>query len=209
MTLLAVCLLAGEIAVLNNGFELRIDSHELRGEDVFLRIAGGETVMPKSAIVRFELLPEEPEPVAVAAIAPQPEQVELTPQEMVRSAALKHGLPPEFVEAVARQESAFNPKAISHKGAIGLMQLMPATAKALGVDPHDPEQNSEAGARLLRELLLQYQDRPDQVRRALAAYNAGAGAVQKYNGVPPYRETVDYVERVLQHYKRSSATGKP
>jgi soluble lytic murein transglycosylase-like protein len=209
MTLLAVCLLAGEIAVLNNGFELRIDSHELRGEDVFLRIAGGETVMPKSAIVRFELLPEEPEPVAVAAIAPQPEQVELTPQEMVRSAALKHGLPPEFVEAVARQESAFNPKAISHKGAIGLMQLMPATAKALGVDPHDPEQNSEAGARLLRELLLQYQDRPDQVRRALAAYNAGAGAVQKYNGVPPYRETVDYVDRVLQHYKRSSTTGKP
>jgi soluble lytic murein transglycosylase-like protein len=118
-------------------------------------------------------------------------------------------LPPEFVEAVARQESAFNPKAISHKGAIGLMQLMPATAKALGVDPHDPEQNSEAGARLLRELLLQYQDRPDQVRRALAAYNAGAGAVQKYNGVPPYRETVDYVDRVLQHYKRSSTTGKP
>ena len=208
MTLLAVCLLAGEIAVLSNGFELRIDSHELRGEDVFLRIAGGETVMPKSAIVRFELLPEEAKPVAVATIAPEPVQVESTPQELVRSAALKHGLPPEFVEAVARQESAFNPKAISHKGAIGLMQLMPATAKTLGVDPHDPEQNSEAGARLLRELLLQYQNSPDQVRRALAAYNAGAGAVQKYNGVPPYRETVDYVERVLQHYKRSSMTAK-
>ena len=208
MTLLAVCLLAGEIAVLHNGFELRIDSHELRGADVFLRIAGGETVMPKSAILRFELLPEEPKPIAVARIEPAPMPVELTPQEMVRSAALKHGLPPEFVEAVARQESAFNPKAISHKGAIGLMQLMPATAKTLGVDPHDPEQNSEAGARLLRELLLQYHNSPDQVRRALAAYNAGVGAVQKHNGVPPYRETVDYVERVLQHYKRSSMTAK-
>lgn len=206
MTLLAVCLLAGEIAVLHNGFELRIDSHELRGDDVFLRIAGGETVIPKSAIVRFELLPEEPKPVAVVAIEPDPPPVQLTPQELVRSAALKHGLPPEFVEAVARQESAFNPKAISHKGAIGLMQLMPATAKTLGVDPHDPEQNSEAGARLLRELLLQYQNSPDQVRRALAAYNAGTGAVQKYNGVPPYRETADYVERVLQHYRRSNAT---
>ncbi|MBL8175470.1 MAG: lytic transglycosylase domain-containing protein, partial [Bryobacterales bacterium] len=97
---------------------------------------------------------------------------------------------------------AYRPDAISHKGAIGIMQLMPATAASLNADPHDPEQNVEAGTRLLRELLLQYQDYPDQVRRALAAYNAGPGAVQKYNGVPPYRETQSYVNKILDAYRR-------
>jgi len=141
--------------------------------------------------------PEEVPPIA----APE------SPRALVRSAAERQGLPPAFVEAVARQESAFNTRALSPKGAIGLMQLMPETARSLGVDPYDPQQNSEAGAQLLRHLLIRYQDQPDQVRRALAAYNAGEGAVRRYNGVPPYPETQDYVERILRSFRESSKTG--
>jgi soluble lytic murein transglycosylase-like protein len=83
------------------------------------------------------------------------------------------------------------------------MQLMPETAKAHSADPWDPKQNVEAGVAYLRELLVKYQDDPHQVTKALAAYNAGPGAVDKYNGVPPYRETIDYVMRVVRDYQNS------
>lgn len=125
-----------------------------------------------------------------------------TPQQLLTEAAERHGLPPEFVHSVARAESAYRVDAVSHKGAIGLMQLMPETARFLQVDPHDPEQNAEGGVKLLRQLLLKYQNYPDQVRRALSAYNAGEGAVARYNGVPPYRETQGYVEKILREYNR-------
>ena len=114
-------------------------------------------------------------------------------------------LDPALVHAVISVESAYNATARSPKGAIGLMQLMPQTAAALNVDPHDAEQNAEAGARLLKDLLLQYQHQPDQLRRALAAYNAGPAAVAKYNGVPPYRETQLYVDKIVGQYKRTLA----
>lgn len=78
---------------------------------------------------------------------------------------------------------------------------MPSTARALGVNPEDVRENIEGGTKLLRDLLIQYQDDPDQVRKALAAYNAGPGAVKKYNGIPPYRETQTYVDRVLKNYQ--------
>jgi hypothetical protein len=202
---------AAEIAVLSSGFTLRIDRHELRGENVILHSANGQTVLPKSAVVSFEALPEDaptPEPQAAApvALAPaEPPPPPKSPRELVRAAAELHGLPAAFVESVARAESAFDPAALSPKGAIGLMQLMPATAKALGANPHDAKENAEAGAKLLRDLLIQYQDHPDQVRRALAAYNAGPGAVKKYNGVPPYAETQTYVDRVLRQYRKTEA----
>jgi len=106
---------------------------------------------------------------------------------------------------VAATESAYQPRAVSPKGAVGVMQLMPQTAAQLGADPHDLRQNIEAGTRLLRDLLLKYQNTPNPVRRALAAYNAGAGAVERYNGVPPYRETLTYVERVIERYWRLAA----
>jgi len=203
-----VCLVSAssgaELAVLSNGFSLRVDRHERDGNDFLLYTAGGVTRLPVSEVTDFEPIaaPIVPTP-AIVPETPKPAPVPATPQQLVERAAEKHGLPPEFVKAVARAESAFNPKAVSPKGAIGLMQLMPQTAAALNVDPQDAEQNAEAGARLLKDLLLQYQNHPDQLRRALAAYNAGPGAVAKYNGVPPYRETRLYVDKIVGQYKRT------
>lgn len=199
MTLLVCALWAGEIAVLTNGFTMPVERHAVRGAEVVLYTATGEIILPASALAAIESA-SEPEPERAPAAGPAAPTK--SPRDLVREAAARHGLPAAFVEAVAKQESNFDPAAVSPKGAIGLMQLMPHTAGALGVDPHDPEQNSHGGARLLRDLLLAYRDQPDQVRRALAAYNAGQGAVKKYGGVPPYRETQDYVERVLRHYHR-------
>jgi soluble lytic murein transglycosylase-like protein len=99
-------------------------------------------------------------------------------------------------------ESAYQVKAVSKKGAIGLMQLMPSTARDYGADPTDPKQNVEAGTRYLRDLLVKYQHDDNQVSRALAAYNAGPGAVDRYHGVPPYRETRAYVASVIRKYEK-------
>lgn len=106
-----------------------------------------------------------------------------------RAAARKHGIPEDLFLRLVQQESGWNPNARSHKGARGLAQLMPGTAAKLGVDPNDPVQNLEGGARYLRMMYNTF----GSWRLALAAYNAGPGAVQKYNGVPPYRETRNYV----------------
>jgi soluble lytic murein transglycosylase-like protein len=120
--------------------------------------------------------------------------------ELAAAAAEKYSLPASFVASVMRAESGFQPSAVSPKGAIGLMQLMPETARQLGVDPADPKQNAEGGAQYLHDLLAKYEKDPDQVVLALAAYNAGPGAVEKYHGVPPYRETREYILRVLKDY---------
>ena len=110
-----------------------------------------------------------------------------------KSAARKHGVPENLFLRLVQQESGFNPHARSHKGAIGLAQLMPGTARVLRVDPHDPKQNLEGGARYLKQMYKKF----GNWRLALAAYNAGPGAVEKYNGVPPYRETKNYVRKIL------------
>jgi soluble lytic murein transglycosylase-like protein len=107
--------------------------------------------------------------------------------------ARKHRIPQTLFLRLVRQESNWNPLAISHKGAIGLAQLMPGTAEYLRVDPYDPRENLEGGARYLRK---QY-DRFGSWQLALAAYNAGPGAVQKHGGVPPFRETQNYVRKIL------------
>jgi len=112
--------------------------------------------------------------------------------ELARAAARRHGVPEDLFLRLVQQESNWNPRAKSHKGAIGLAQLMPGTARVLGVDPHNPRENLEGGARYLRE---QY-DTFRSWRLALAAYNAGPGAVEKHNGVPPYRETKNYVRKI-------------
>ncbi|WP_299815014.1 lytic transglycosylase domain-containing protein [uncultured Jannaschia sp.] len=110
-----------------------------------------------------------------------------------RSVARRHGIPEDLFLRLVQQESAWNPSARSHKGALGLAQLLPATAATLGVDPMDPEQNLEGGARYLA---LQYREFGSW-RLALAAYNAGPGAVERHGGVPPYRETRNYVRIIL------------
>ena len=194
-----------ELAVLSNGFSLRVDRHEQQGNEVVLYTSSGVIRLPLGSVVEFEAISQPAKVLVVAALTPPKLVVPATPTQLVERAAEKHGLPADFVKLVARAESAFNPKALSPKGAIGLMQLMPQTAAALNVDPHDAEQNAEAGARLLKDLLLQYQNQPDQLRRALAAYNAGPAAVAKYNGVPPYRETQLYVDKIVGQYKRTLA----
>lgn len=109
---------------------------------------------------------------------------------MARAAARAHGVPEDLFLRLVQQESGWNPKALSHKGAYGLAQLMPATAKRLGVNREDPAQNLSGGARYLKQQF----DKFGSWRLALAAYNAGPGAVQKYGGVPPYKETRNYVK---------------
>jgi soluble lytic murein transglycosylase-like protein len=161
--------------------------------------------VPSANVARFEVEeyvkpdppPRGPEPSPAAEAVPAAEP---SPQELLEQAASAHGLRPEFVKSVASVESAFRAEAVSPKGAIGLMQLMPGTAKDLGADPRNPAENAEAGARYLKQLLLRYANTHDPVRLALAAYNAGPGAVDKYGRIPPYRETQAYVEKVLRRY---------
>ena len=117
---------------------------------------------------------------------------------IVSNISAKYNVDEKLVNAVIRQESGFNPKAKSKAGAMGLMQLMPATAKGLGVkDPYNPVQNIEGGVKYLSNLLKKYNG---NIVLALAAYNAGSGAVDTYSGVPPYKETQNYVKSILANY---------
>jgi soluble lytic murein transglycosylase len=116
---------------------------------------------------------------------------------LIVEAARRQELPPALVKAVIAAESSFDPRAVSPKGAAGLMQLMPATADMLGVDPLRAEQNVNGGVRYLRSLVERFGD----VTHALAAYNAGPDSVERYGGIPPYPETRQYVRRVLAYYR--------
>ena len=118
--------------------------------------------------------------------------------DMINKVSREHGIDEKLIQAVIKQESGFNPNAKSKAGAMGLMQLMPATAKAMGVkDPYNPTQNVEGGVKYLKSLLNKYNG---NIILSLAAYNAGSGAVDKYDGVPPYKETQNYVKSILANY---------
>jgi soluble lytic murein transglycosylase-like protein len=121
---------------------------------------------------------------------------------LIRGAAKKHGVPAAFVKSIVAAESNFNCAAISSKGAIGLMQLMPDTAREYGADPSIPEQNVDAGTHYLRVLMDKYHRYGNSLPRVIAAYNAGPGMVDRYHGVPPFRETRLYVVRVLRFMRR-------
>ncbi len=190
---------ASEVVHLVNGFDIRAASHAGEGETVTLSTASGTIQIARSQIASIETFPDPP------AITHPEVPVVRSPLEQLSAAASAQGNAPEFarlVRSVAIVESGLNPEAISRKGAIGLMQLMPATARSLGVKPQDPAQNATGGAHLLAQLLEFFHF--DSVR-ALAAYNAGLGAVQKYGGVPPFPETQAYVRRVLKVYAQLTA----
>ncbi|WP_039938492.1 lytic transglycosylase domain-containing protein [Leptospira terpstrae] len=120
----------------------------------------------------------------------------------IESIAKSQGMDPNLVKAMVKAESDFKPKAVSPKGAMGLMQLMPETAESLGVtDPFDPEDNIGGGVKFLKGLMKEFKD-PE---KAIAAYNAGPGAVKRYKGIPPYEETQKYVNKVKRYYKDFSS----
>ncbi len=199
--------LASEYAVLASGSRLRVDRHESSGSKVRLYNADGYIEMDTAQVRAFEpddralVAPEAPPAVETAAVEePADESVVLSPVELADAAADRYSLPHWLVREVMHVESGFQPQAVSPKGAIGLMQLMPDTALLLGADPRDPAQNADAGARYLRELLDKYDGR---LWHALAAYNAGPAAVEKYKGIPPYRETIDYINRIDKERKRN------
>ena len=125
-----------------------------------------------------------------------------TYDHVVRKVAQKHGVEPDLIHAIIRAESNYDSFAVSMKGAMGLMQLMPATAKAYGVNNfYDPEENIEGGTKYLKDLIKLYGGKTNFV---LAAYNAGQEAVKKYKGIPPYPETRDYISRIQASYRKST-----
>jgi len=174
-------------------------------------LTSDETVLPFQDVLKStaqsqfgSLLTNQPITSVQAQISPQPELRGYAqankPQilSMISQIAKKHGVDEKLVKALVQQESGFNPKATSHCGAKGLMQLMPSTAKTLGVtDAYNPVQNVDGGVRHLKWLLSKYNG---NIILALAAYNAGSGAVDKYDGVPPYAETQNYVKSILKNY---------
>ena len=186
---------SAELVYFASGRVMPIIGHSFEGGSVVLRLrSGGEVVCDPRLIDRIE-------PDAVTALAPVVAAVVVKPRlpakpyaELVERASARHGIDPRLVHALIEVESGYRANAESPKGAMGLMQLMPATAQRYAVgNPFDPQANIEAGARHLRTLLDEF-----GTKGALAAYNAGEGTVRRFQGIPPYPETRRYVSRVLE-----------
>jgi soluble lytic murein transglycosylase-like protein len=205
---LAVCPLgrAAEHVTLKNGFEQDCVRHEVLGDKIRLYFAGKGAEanfqdFAADSVVRVEEVADAPAaPVTAAAPVSTAALTKAEMQEMLAHAGDAHNIDADLLASVVRAESGGQVKAVSRTGAKGLMQLMPGTATEMGVaDAFRPEQNIAGGTAYLDALLTRYHD---NVALALAAYNAGPGAVDKYHGVPPYRETRAYVARVIREFNR-------
>ena len=199
---------SAEIVFLTSGRTLSVKGHQQDGTSIVLTLRGGGNVTLDQTLVE-KIVPDEvphPEPAPAVAEVPQQEAAKApAPQrtpllrntaygELIAAAAQTHGVDPILVQALIQVESNYQPRAKSHKGAMGLMQLMPATAREYKVrNAYDPKANIDAGVRKLKSLIDKYQ----VFELALAAYNAGEGAVKRFNGIPPYRETQNYVAKIL------------
>jgi len=186
---------ATETVYLKTGFSLEADSHTVRDQTLVFQIGTGTLEYPAGDVLRIEQIRGS---VAARPLNTVPVEVE-SPEEILNGAAYLEGLDEDFVRSVAKVESGLRQSAVSPKGAVGLMQLMPSTAATLGVRADRAPENARGGTQYLRSLLLRYHGNSVL---ALAAYNAGPEAVRKFGGVPPYAETRRYVVLVLQEYKR-------
>jgi len=196
----AVAPASAELALLTTGLRLAITGHEFQGDRVVLHLPnGGQIICARSLIVRFEADSAPPPPAEIlleAEILVEATSPQALPRPfaaIIDAASVRHGVDAALLFALIEVESSYRPNAVSPKGAMGLMQLMPATAQQYAVaDPYDPSDNVEAGTQHLRSLLDRY-----DVDSALAAYNAGEGSVRKFGGVPPFPETRRYVTKIL------------
>jgi len=223
--MVAVSSTAADVAYLRNGESIEITTFRLEGEFVYLEMrGGGQVALPSSQVREIRRTPDAaPRPVvsipagpaqddrrlveamkaepstAGAASEQLPAGAVFDPAELRKLAgrvARRHGLSEALVQAVVQVESRYDAFAVSPRGAMGLMQLMPQTARRFQVDDaFDPAANLDGGVRYLKELLERYRG---ETQLALAAYNAGEKAVERYGGIPPYRETMQYVDRVLR-----------
>lgn len=184
--------------VLRSGARINASSYELRGDKYRVQLSGGWAEFAVADVVAIE-----PEEIFVAA--PKLPLAQAPFGELIRKAAAKYEVDADLVFSVVAAESNFNPRAVSRRNARGLMQLLPETARRLGVrDIYDPAQNIDGGTRYLRDLLKLYDG---DLALTLAAYNAGPGAVQRYGRIPPYNETIKYVQAIRKTYalRKSSA----
>jgi soluble lytic murein transglycosylase-like protein len=181
--------------VLQTGQSIHVTSYERVGDTLRLVMAGGTMEIPAEALLRVD--PED------TFSAVKIRLLDVPYANFISESARAHGVAPELVASVIAVESNFNPRAVSWRSACGLMQLLPRTARRLGVtNIFDPQQNIEAGTKYLKELLLRYNG---DLALTLAAYNAGPERVGQYKNVPPYRETRDYVRRVVQKYRAAAS----
>jgi hypothetical protein len=215
VALLARPATAAELAILRNGFTIRHEHHRVMGTTTRLFLDADDssfTDVPTEEITGYEKDLSLPLPAPAASqvsisVAAPSESVRsksaksvpaLPLNQVVNTASAAYHLDPDLVNSVIHAESGFNSRAVSPKGARGLMQLMPGTANQLGVnDAFDPQANVDGGSRYLRELLERYNF---DLVKALAAYNAGPERVEQYRGVPPFRETRAYVARIVHEY---------
>jgi len=220
---LAISAAASDLAILRNGFSIRHERREVIGANTRLYLGPGNDSfvdVPTAEIDHFEkdLSPPPAPPITQASAQTPIQRPQISVADAVTGSSQRYHLDPDLVNSVIRAESNFNPRAVSSKGAQGLMQLMPQTSSVLGVhNAFDPETNVEAGTRYLRELLERYNF---DLIKALAAYNAGPQRVEQFGGVPPYHETHAYVTRIIRDFnkkktleekerKLSSATQRP